>query len=401
MRTVVIGLALVAGGCEQAKSANPLSPSIAGPIPGVNISAPSLLEPGQNAEIVQRGELVTLLIENPSTNGERPLWMSIQMASDPTFERVVHQADRVSPGPNGRTAYRIPELLATGFTYYWRVKAQDGANEGPFSAARAFRVLEPVVIDAPTPLEPIGNLTTITPVFKLRNGRISGTSGVIYRIEVATAPDPGAIVAVLSAPADPSGTTSIPVGGQVPYATTYFWRAYGTDGTTLSPYSGMVSFRTPAAPTGPVNPGPINPGPVVPTPGGQRTPNPSPGQRLPLPGYGAAVVDEVARMYPTALRNSCQEHGGTWEFMDRLVDRLRQQDTRWGYNGKRGNAGDPSLDVIAYNYGSQPDPGTTDVYIIDVIVGHCGSNPGGAWIDQTEATRSAGSIGRWISRGRF
>jgi uncharacterized phage protein (TIGR02218 family) len=53
---VVMGLALVAGGCEQAKSANPLSPSIAGPIPGVNISAPSLLEPAQNASIVQSGD---------------------------------------------------------------------------------------------------------------------------------------------------------------------------------------------------------------------------------------------------------------------------------------------------------------------------------------------------------
>jgi len=57
----------------------------------------------------------------------------------------------------------------------------------------------------------------------------------------------------------------------------------------------------------------------------------------------------------------------TWEFMDRVVDRLRQYDTRWGYNGKRGNSSDPSHDVVDYNYGADRDEGTTNVYIIDVI----------------------------------
>ena len=87
--------------------------------------------------------------------------------------------------------------------------------------------------------------------------------------------------------------------------------------------------------------------------------------------------------------------------MDRLVDRLRTYDTRWGYNGKRGNAGDPSHDVVAYNWGPGRDEGTTNVYIIDVIVGHCGSNPAPAWIDQTGVTAQQGTIGRWTSRGRF
>jgi hypothetical protein len=113
------------------------------------------------------------------------------------------------------------------------------------------------------------------------------------------------------------------------------------------------------------------------------------------------VVADIAAQYPGALRNSCQEHGGSWEFLDRLVDRLRSLDTRWGYNGKRGNANDPSLDIVDYNYGSGRDEGSTEVYIIDVIGGHCGSNPAPAWVDQTDATRNSGTIGRWISRGRF
>ena len=115
----------------------------------------------------------------------------------------------------------------------------------------------------------------------------------------------------------------------------------------------------------------------------------------------SSVVEDVAQQYPSALRNSCQSHGGSWEFMDRLVDRLRTYDTRWGYNGKRGNAGDPSHDAIAYNFGAGLDEGTTNVYIIDVIVGHCGSNPGPAFIDQTGVTAQQGTIGRWTGRGRF
>ena len=114
-----------------------------------------------------------------------------------------------------------------------------------------------------------------------------------------------------------------------------------------------------------------------------------------------SVVQDVADEYPAALRNSCQEHGGSWEFMDLVVDRLRQIDTRWGYNCKRGNCGDPSMDVIDYNYGSERDEGTTNVYIIDIIGGHCGSNPVPVWNDVTGVTASQGTIGRWTGRGRF
>jgi hypothetical protein len=398
------GFGLAVLGCEQVKSANPLSPSIAGPIPGVNISAPQTLEPPANADITQSGEPVTLLIQNPTSNGERPLWLSIELASDTSFQTILHHADRITPGDGGRTSYRIPALLGAGYTYHWRSRAQDGANTGPWSAVASFRVVEPVVLEPPTPLEPIGNISTITPVFKIRNGNVSGTTNVVYRVEVASAPDPGAIVAVLSAAPDPSGVTSIAVGN-VPYATTYYWRAYATDGVTTSAHSGVVSFRTPSAPGGGGGGGGGGTGGGGGGGGGNgpggRTPNPPAGQRLPLPGYGAGVANDVAAQYPNAMRNSCQDHGGTWEFMDRLVDRLRTYDTRWGYNGKRGNTNDPSHDVVDYNYGSNPDEGTTDVYIIDVISGHCGSNPGPAWIDQTEVTRGAGTIGRWTGRGRF
>jgi hypothetical protein len=139
-----------------------------------------------------------------------------------------------------------------------------------------------------------------------------------------------------------------------------------------------------------------------------RTPNPPPGQRLPLPNM-VHIVNQVIRDNPGILSpsRSCQDpdHGGNavtgWEFLDKTIDALRLTDTRWGYNGKRGNAADPSQDIVAYNYGRQPDEGTTDVYIIDVLLSHCGSGAAATWIDQTQVTFDSGTIGRWTSRGRF
>jgi hypothetical protein len=121
-----------------------------------------------------------------------------------------------------------------------------------------------------------------------------------------------------------------------------------------------------------------------------RAPNPPPGQRLPLPDL-SSVVYAVGNAYRGDLLASCNNQ--IWLY--RLVQALRQYDSRWGLNWKRGNVGDLSHDVVTYNFSADPDEGTTNVYIIDVIVGHCGSNPQAAWIDQTEATRRAGTIGRW------
>jgi hypothetical protein len=408
---------LLAAGCESNKSRNPLSPTVAGPIAGVTITAPKPLEPANNSTLTAGGA-VTLLIENAATTGERPIWLQIEVATDAGFGNKVHSADRVSPGSGGRTQYQVPITLpAAGARYFWRSRALDGANTGEWSAASAFVLQDPVVVALPMPAYPQNNTTadSLTPDITVLNGIASGplAGPVSYRIEIATDPDYRNMVAVLTAARSGSATTSVRPT-PLSYNTTYYWRVYATDGVVTVGPTGTSFFRTPAAPVAPTPspapspapaPAPPSPSPSpspspAPTPGGARAPNPAPGQRLPLPNM-AWVVEEVARQYPSALRNSCQDHGGSWEFMDRVVDRLRQFDTRWGYNGKRGNSSDPSHDVVDYNWGSDRDEGTTNVYIIDVIVGHCGNNPGGAWIDQTGETARQGSIGRWTGRGRF
>lgn len=127
---------------------------------------------------------------------------------------------------------------------------------------------------------------------------------------------------------------------------------------------------------------------------GFRTPDPAPGERLPKPD-AYAVVREVAAQYPNELTNSCQATGGTWDFMDRLVDRLRTIDLRWGYNGKLGDRNNVAFDEVAYHYGAGPELNSTEVYTFDVIGGHCGTSPGPVWFDISDRA------GIWLTRGRF
>lgn len=113
---------------------------------------------------------------------------------------------------------------------------------------------------------------------------------------------------------------------------------------------------------------------------------------------GSAIVQGVFAANPGMVATSCQRDvGGTWDLMDAIVDALRAADPRFGYNGKRGNTSDPSLDAVAYDYAATPGgEGSTTVYVVDVIAGHCGGNPQPGWNDVTVF-----GPGAWTGRGRF
>ena len=85
-------------GCEAAKSANPTAPSVAGPIPGVNITAPRNLEPGAGSTLTFNGEPMTLLIENAGSSGSRTIWLQLEVGTDAGFQQIVHQADQIKIG---------------------------------------------------------------------------------------------------------------------------------------------------------------------------------------------------------------------------------------------------------------------------------------------------------------
>jgi hypothetical protein len=142
----------------------------------------------------------------------------------------------------------------------------------------------------------------------------------------------------------------------------------------------------------------VKPAARAPAATGKRTPNPPDGVRLPAPNMVHVVVG-VANQYPHFLFNSCQDHGGNWDFMDTVLDQLRVEDTRWGYGWKRGVVGDPLLDIVSYNWSSSPDEGTRNIYTIDILLGHCGSSPTPTWIN-TQPDGGPG-LSAWTGRGRF
>ena len=75
-----VAAVVLLAGCQVEKSANPLSPALAGPVEGVVISHPNLLEPGQDWELKTRDQPVQLLIQNADTSGARPLKYTFEIA---------------------------------------------------------------------------------------------------------------------------------------------------------------------------------------------------------------------------------------------------------------------------------------------------------------------------------
>src|SRR5438445_6478369 len=208
--TSVMGLlaaVLALSACEASKSSNPLSPSVAGPIPGVEISAPRMLEPQAGQRISVERQPITLLIENSSSSGVRPLTYTFEIATDAAFNTRVFTRESIAPGEGGRTSLRLPDPLATGRTYFWRVKALDGANESAWANAAQFDIFTPIVIDAPALVSPGINATidTLRPRFTWTNAVRSGPVGAVtYLIEVADSDAFTNKIAQWSAPEQPN-----------------------------------------------------------------------------------------------------------------------------------------------------------------------------------------------------
>ncbi len=120
-------------GCrlQRVQSADPLSPTVAGPIPGVSITAPTLMLPSNGSNIAVAQQPITLTVGNATTTGVRPLTYAVEIAVDAAFASKVFTRNGIAPG-SGQTSLPLPSALATGATYYWHAQAQDGANTGPF-----------------------------------------------------------------------------------------------------------------------------------------------------------------------------------------------------------------------------------------------------------------------------
>src|SRR6516164_9066071 len=140
---------LLLAGCEEAKSANPTSPSIAGPIAGVTISAPKLLQPAAGSQLSFEQQPITLVLANSTSTGIRPLTYVFQISTDSAFGTTLFSQTGVAAGTSGQTTFRLPSSLSADHTYYWRARAEDGANTGDFAAPANFKVFTAITIAAP------------------------------------------------------------------------------------------------------------------------------------------------------------------------------------------------------------------------------------------------------------
>jgi hypothetical protein len=493
--TIVSFSAILLGlsACDAERSANPLSPQIAGPLAGVLITTPAAVQPANGLLVADTEQPVTVRFMSAESNSVRPFTYELQVATDSIFAQTVLHLTEIEPGASGEVIVELAQTFEPG-VYYWRTRAVDGANSGEYSPAASFELFTPVVIGSatasspadgvtvvgtaptlvaahatitgpaestkyrfelsndpgfltltavletppsggdttsfapgglpydqlfywrvrafatarngqvlgpwdttsfrtqtapviigtPEPVSPVGNATTATvrPTLTARNGTSSGPTGIVnYRFEVSENTSFGSPVASVVVSASGSGTTTATLGNDLAAGRSYFWRVSASNADITTSWSDPQPFRTPSSGGGNGGDG-----------GGGRTPDPPPGGQLPLPDE-SAVIDAVAAANPGALANSCVHEGGTWEFMDLAVEALRNKDTRWGYNCKRGNCDDPSIDVVNYFYGSGNGDQSAEVYIIDIILAVCPSGSGAApaWTNQTGT-----GLGRWI-----
>jgi hypothetical protein len=331
---VVVSGALA--GCTK-KSENPLSPSVAGPIAGVSITAPKLLEP-EHQQTVRAGTAVTLLFESATSTGERPIRQELQVALDPEFAQRVHTADNVPIGQGGRSSYTLP-VLQEGRAYFWRVRAVDGANTGPYSPASLFSIALSVRIETPVPLAPVRReqIAGVRPTLVAQNTAVTGTSNVTYTFEVAADQGFTRLIAVWAAPRSGGDRTEV-TGTELAPGTEYFWRVNATDGSYVAPYSIVQAFRTEAPPAPAPTP---EPGPTPIPPGGG-------GGGGPWPRNGAEVIAWAERNYPSYLSpvGSLDQRKHNMEFLrDRMIEAGTCGGMQLGWNMKRGGP-EVSIDFL-------------------------------------------------------
>jgi hypothetical protein len=331
--------ALTSAACESTKSSNPLSPSVAGPIGGVTITAPKALSPANGTQF-NTTDAVNLVIENSTSNSQRPFWFEMQVSTEPDFTAIVHTAQKVTPGTNGQTTYRVPMSFTANRTYYWRARAADGANTGPYSGNTMFRVVEAVHIETPLPLSPTaggevdGSAVTLT----VHNTAVIGTSNpVSYRFEVATDGNFAGMVAIWTTLRSTGDTTS--VSGPLAAGTDFYWRVSGSDGAYTSAYSDVQKFKTksntPTTPTPPTGGG---------GGGGGGTPTGA------WPTTGDQLIAWTQAHYADYLAPSSNRVSNMMFLRDRMIEAGLCGGMKLGYNLKRGGP-EISVDYITWNGG--------------------------------------------------
>ena len=345
-RLIMSAAVVLLVGCHVKKSANPLSPSIAGPVKGVVISTPNLLEPGQDWQLRTRDQPIKFLFQNADSNGARPLKYSIDVAADSGFKIIVFARTGIEPG-DGVTSLQLPDKLAPG-TYWWRTRAEDGANTGPYSATKSFQVLQQVVLGEPTPSAP-SNGTTIDgliPEFRVKAGDRSGVTADLEYVLVVSNDSTFTSIAATFTQKETWPETRNEPNYSFLYSKTYYWRVRAShtgDGADSGPWSNIFTFKTPAPPPRGPDPGPNpDPGPL----GNPASCNSS---------KGSDIAECIEARYPQYRKAgvSLDQRKANMQFLrNRLIEHATCKGLNVGLNLKRGGP-DISNDFITYFTGGR------------------------------------------------
>ena len=95
-------------------------------------------------------------------------------------------------------------------------------------------------------------------------------------------------------------------------------------------------------------------------------------------------VQEVASEYGTELSNSCDN----WDFIDKVVEKLKTLNDRFGYNCEDGDCQQISKSQVAFYLGADSEILTTDaensedIKVVKVIANHCSqTSPSADWTE--------------------
>jgi hypothetical protein len=337
---------LITGGflaCERVKSENPLSPTIAGPLPNITMVPPEPVQPQDGREVLDTEQPITLVMHNADSNSPRPFTTEIQIGMDEQFSNVIVSRTGITAGEDGMTRLGLGDKLVPGRRYYWRALANDGANTSGWSRTVMFEVVVPVVLGAPVPVAPTANsrVSSVTPELRVRNGSASGPHGaLVYEFQMSPSPNFTTFIADHEVSQNSSGETRFTSPPLPSSDTPYYWRVRMYDTKHISPWSPIMAFVSPAA----AAPGP-GPGPA---PGGPAQP---PGSCA--SNSGQAIIACIAAKYPDRLAAgvSHSQRVANMEFLrDRMIEAGKCGGLDLGRNLKRGGP-ELSIDFLARNDG--------------------------------------------------
>ena len=342
----LVAVLLITGGflaCERTKSENPLSPTIAGPLPNVSMTPPQPIEPHDGREVLDTEQPLVMIMANPTSSSPRPFSTDIQIATDSQFNNIVVTRNGVQPGEDGITRISLGDRLAAGHRYYWRGLGNDGANNSGWSGPSMFDVVVPVILGAPVPIAPIANskVANVRPELRVRNGSVSGPAlALFYEFQISSSPNFTQFIADEEVSQNNSGETRFTSPPLPSPDTPYYWRARLYDAKRISPWSRVEAFVSPSAPAPGPGPGPAPGGPALP-PGSCAS------------NSGQAIIACIGAKYPDRLAAGVS-HGqrvANMEFLrDRMIEAGKCGGLDLGRNLKRGGP-ELSIDFLARNDG--------------------------------------------------